>query len=67
MWQIFIFIYSALQVPNSAFENFLVWGLNFTETQLGYLVIANAIVGCMVGACMKLLPFLFEGDFCVVR
>lgn len=25
-----------------------VWGLGFTETQLGYLTILNAIVGCMV-------------------
>lgn len=36
------------QVPNSAFDNFLVWGLGFSDEQLGYLTITTSIIGCAV-------------------
>lgn len=43
---IFIYSYSMLQVPNSAWNNFLVYGLNFDDEMLGYLTITAAIVSC---------------------
>lgn len=44
---IFIYIFSVMQIPNSAWSNFLVWGLGFSDAYLGYLTITSSVVGCM--------------------
>lgn len=41
---IFIYTYYVLQVPNSAWTNFLVEGLNFTDFELGILSISGAVL-----------------------
>jgi hypothetical protein len=41
---IFIYMFDVMQVPNSAWTNFLVWGLNFNDRQLGYLTMTSALV-----------------------
>lgn len=40
----FIYIYYIFQVPNSAWSNFLVVGLGFTDFELGTLTIASAVM-----------------------
>lgn len=40
---IFIYTYSLLQVPNPAWTNFLVDGLNFTDFELGIITIMGAV------------------------
>ena len=49
VWQpmIFIYVFAVLQIPNSAWSNFLVWGLGFSDAYLGYLTITSSIVGCL--------------------
>jgi len=49
VWQpmSFIYLFSVLQIPNSAWSNFLVWGLGFSDMQLGYLTITSSVVGCL--------------------
>jgi MFS family permease len=44
VWQpmAFIYIYYLLQVPNSAWTNFLIVGLDFTNFQIGMLTVAGA-------------------------
>lgn len=42
---VFIYVYDVMQVPNSAWSNFLVWGLKFNNKDLGYLTIASSVIG----------------------
>ena len=42
---IFIYVFDVMQIPNSAWSNFLVWGLNFNNKDLGYLTIASSVIG----------------------
>ena len=42
---IFVYCYDVLQIPNSAWSNFLVWGLGFDNKDLGYLTIASSVIG----------------------
>ena len=40
----FIFTYNLMQIPNSAWTNFLVVGLDFTDFELGVITIAQAVL-----------------------
>ena len=53
----FIFLFSVMQVPNSAWSNFLVWGLGFSDLQLGYLTITSSLMGCLGYVSFKLIFF----------
>lgn len=46
VWQpmIFIYVYNVMQVPNSAWYNFLVDGLDFSNFELGLLTISSAVM-----------------------
>lgn len=59
VWQpmSFIYLFSVMQVPNSAWSNFLVWGLGFSDAELGYLSITSSIVGCLGYISFKMLFF----------
>lgn len=59
VWQpmAFIYLFSVLQVPNSAWSNFLVWGLGFSDMELGYLTITSSVVGCLGYVSFKVFFF----------
>lgn len=53
----FLYLFSVMQIPNSAWSNFLVWGLGFSDAQLGYLTITSSVVGCIGYISFKLFFF----------
>jgi hypothetical protein len=42
---VFIFIFSAMQIPNSTWTNFLVIGLNFSTFELGVTTVSGTLFG----------------------
>lgn len=56
---IFIYIYDALMVPNAAWSNFLIDGLDFSDWMLGLVTIAGATFAWL-GTSLKTSQYSFE-------
>jgi len=58
---IFVYMYDVLQIPNSAWSNFLVWGVGFNNKDLGYLTIASSVIGGLGYVVYR--AFLFDASW----
>lgn len=58
---IFIYTFNVLQIPNGAWNNFLVYAKGFDDEDLGYLTITAAVVGMLAYWSFK--QFFFDANW----